>query len=349
MKLLDRYILKYFGVTLASTLVVMIGLYLLLHFFSHVRDLPDAAFSTEGYSVFTGMCTYYAVHLPFILVLMGPYAVLISGMYTIHHLNQNNEITPMYAVGVGRLRVCLPLFLTAMALALLLVGMRESVVPGLSRDMERLHRLLKGQEDWTYEDVPLLVDSQGNVFHVQSSWDGKAQVLNDVFIQGKTDSTPVYVGDLRWNSSFETGSWESVINATPAITTLLHETDLTPHDIETGRSKFRLSFTQLRDLVRKRPDRKDLAVLMHTHITYAFTPLILLLMGLPLVMRSRQHNVFLGLGLCLTLSLAFFATTQLMQHMGSHGAILNPLLGAWLPVVMGGALGLILFEGVGTG
>lgn len=345
MKLLDRYIIRQFLVALGSAVVFMIGLYLLLHFFSHMKDLSKATFSAEGYSTFTGLCTYYAVHLPFMVVLFGPYAILFAGMFTLHQLEQQNELTPIYAVGIGRLRVCMPVLLAAVVLAVGLVAVRELAVPSLSRDMERMHRLLKGREEWKDEDVPLLTDSRGNVFHVQGEWDGKRRVLRDVYIQRSGDSTSIRAGDLAWSGNGAQGRWTPSRSIDAATFDFRRDTDLTPHDVEARRSKFRLSFEQLREMVRKRPDRRDLQVLMHTHITYAFTPLVLLLMGLPLVMRGRNRNVFIGLGICLVLSLAYFAVSQFLQRMGTDGDVINPMLGAWLPVILGGALGLVLYEG----
>ena len=48
------------------------------------------------------------------------------------------------------------------------------------------------------------------------------------------------------------------------------------------------------------------------------------------------------------LSILFFATQTIMQDLGGRDEILNPVLGAWLPIVIFGAVGALLFETMST-
>jgi lipopolysaccharide export LptBFGC system permease protein LptF len=344
-KLLDRYILRTFAATLVSVGAAMIGLYLVLHLFTHVGDLREAevAFASRGLGIVGGLAGYYAAHLPEVAVFFGPYAILLAGMYTLYHLNQNNELVPMFAVGVSRLRAAAPIFVASGMLAILLMGMKQEVIPALARDMVFYNRLLKGQTDWVDNSLPIFQDAQKNVFDCRR-WDAETMRLEDVWLSTAAGEL-VHFDAMIWTGAEEGGSWR-VEGARPRSSfDPVHETDLLPADLEMEqRSRNRLSFNELRRITSRRPDRRDLEVVMQSHITYALSPIVLLLLGLPLVMRHRTRNVFANLGLCVVLSLAYFCATLLLGRLGAQGEVLSPFLGAWLPVILFGSVGLVSFE-----
>ena len=145
---------------------------------------------------------------------------------------------------------------------------------------------------------------------------------------------------------WKAGQWEALaLDGTSSNASIL--TDLTPQDVAMEldvRARTRLSASQVRQASQRRPNSLDLQVLFHSHLAYAFSPLILLLLGLPFVMNTRRRGAFMGIGVCLLLSLAFFCCTLIFQRMGAQGVFVTPLLAAWLPVLGFGALGLVLFE-----
>ena len=344
MRILDRYVVRAFLSSLLVAMTVLVGLYLLVHFFSHVRYLSGAreVFEAEGTSLFVGICTYYMVHLPELTVLFGPYAIMMAAMYAIHQLEQNNELIPMYAVGVTRLRVALPLVFVTIILSLGLLALREGLVPRIAPDMARYHRMYQGDTEAVDERVPPLRDGRGQVL-IAATWDRENRTLSgvNVYTPGRRD--PIAFDELVWNSDVEPPRWTT---STPSPDfDPSRETDLEPSDIEIGpRSQARLGFADLRRLTQKRPRRLDLAATLHSHITYPFGPLVLVLIGLPLVMRSRKRNAFIGLGLAVLLSLAFFSTSQILLRMGSQGQFVSPIIAAWIPTIVFGSIGLILFE-----
>lgn len=343
MKILDRYILRTFFQALLVSVVFLVGLYLLIHFFTHLKDLERAshAFALRDYSMFTGLCRYYLVTLPEILVFFGPYAILMASMYTLHHLNQNNELTPMLAAGISRPRVLLPILIACGCLTLGLVFIKEQVVPSVAVEMSELNRLMKGKTRSIIDRLPLLTDGSQNVIDCET-WDPDRLTLEKVHLRGP--GRPQLTSWRQWQ--WRQGKWEA-IGLDGLTTNASSITDLTPQDVVLEldvRARTRLSAIQVRQASLRRPESLDLQVLFHSHLAYGFSPLILLLLGLPFVMNTRRRGAFLGVGLCLFLSLAFFCCTLVFQRMGSQGIFVTPFLAAWLPVIGFGALGLVLFE-----
>ena len=348
MKLIDRYILRSFASTLAATFVVMIGLYLLLHIFSHVQDMKDAeaAFVKRGYSLAGGLLRYYLVHIPEMVVFFGPYAVLLAGMYTLYQLNQNNELVPLFAAGITRLRVAAPIFGAGAVVAIGLMGLKQEAVPALAREMVFFHGMLKGRSEVVTSSLPIFQDTRRNVFECDR-WDTENRRIDGVWVDA-ADGRRAHFESLEWTGDGDEGRWTALGARSGDAFDPATETDLVPSDMELeAKTRNRMSFNELRRVTSRRPDRKDLAVIMHGHIAYAMSPLVLLLLGLPFVMAGRSKSVFSSLGLCLFLSLAYFTVSLALQRLGAQGEIVNPLLGAWLPIVVFGALGLVFFEAAG--
>ena len=124
------------------------------------------------------------------------------------------------------------------------------------------------------------------------------------------------------------------------------ETDMRPVDLESSDNEIEyLSFTELRDQYNRRPHLTHLEVKLHRRFAFPLANFILLLLGLPFVMRSESQSIILGLSMALALGTGYLIFTEICAHLGNVGG-LNPMLSAWLPVLFFGALGLTLFDGI---
>ncbi len=346
MKTIDRYILRIFAGAMAATAIFMMGLYLILHYLSHVKhqDEARASFAANGYTLIEGLCRYYFVHMPEIAALFGPYAILFAAMFTLHHLNQNNELVPVFAVGVSKFRVALPIILASFVLSGGLVALREIVIPANAREMVLISRMMRGKGDPKFSKLDLLSDSMGNIFDA-GEWDATNLRLNDVWML-PSSSTQLFRFDyLAWREKDGKAEFVPAVGSAMPAERFAQTTDLSLYDIQDERRVTkRSSYFALKRQSEKVPRDRQLAVMKNEHIAYAFTPFVLLLFGLPLAIRGRKRSVFLGLSLCLGLSLAFFTTSLALQRLGAKTESIDPLLCAWLPLILFGSLGLFLFE-----
>jgi lipopolysaccharide export system permease protein len=70
-------------------------------------------------------------------------------------------------------------------------------------------------------------------------------------------------------------------------------------------------------------------------------------MGLSVILRDQNRNVFVSTGLCLVLCAVFFGACFACKHLGDN-EFLSPALAAWLPVLGFGPLAFVLFDAVHT-
>jgi lipopolysaccharide export system permease protein len=110
-----------------------------------------------------------------------------------------------------------------------------------------------------------------------------------------------------------------------------------------------VSTSRLREELGK-PDSTRLAamaVLFHTRLTRPILGSILIMMGLSVILRDQNRNVFLSAGMCLLLCGLFFAALFTCKFLGDN-EYLAPALAAWTPVILFGPFALALFDAVHT-
>jgi lipopolysaccharide export system permease protein len=99
-----------------------------------------------------------------------------------------------------------------------------------------------------------------------------------------------------------------------------------------------------------RPDSTRLAsmaVLFHMRLTRPILGLLLVFMGLSVILRDQNRNVFISTGLCLAMCAIFFGALFVCKHLGDN-EYLAPALAAWLPVLLFGPLAFVLFDAIHT-
>jgi len=74
---------------------------------------------------------------------------------------------------------------------------------------------------------------------------------------------------------------------------------------------------------------------------------VMLLMGIPMVFHLGRGHVFRSFAKTLALIAAYFLVDSIVSDMGARGT-LSPVLAAWAPHVVFGALGLALMSGIQT-
>ena len=139
----------------------------------------------------------------------------------------------------------------------------------------------------------------------------------------------------------------------PAVRERLWRTSLKPRDLETA--LLPLEDRPLSVLYHeiKHPGTGDaqrmasLRLFYAERLTYPFTGLVLIALGVPFVIGHEkiQRSRMLGIGICVVICIIFYTVQHISQDLGQHGR-LPPEVAAWLPIVLFGAVGLYLLEAV---
>lgn len=364
MKRLDRYITGYFLSSFCVALVFMIALYTMLdavgridEFVSAARQLPEEyRDSVPGY-----VFRYYLLSAPYYFLQFAPFITLLAVMFTAVRLAQNNELVPIVSAGVSLFRVVAPLFIGALIVALSMVGIREFVVPRIDDVRDSLRdRLLNQRVDRTYNDI-LLVAGKDHV-RCQRFSPAQAQIDEMSLISREPgQSTHVNAKVAKYKMGPEGMGWYLIAGRKtvrkgeqflpPEDVTFLKGVSFTPEDLYVAykgkEMAVELSFRQLNQLSLWAPERPDYITLLHYFLTFPLMNLILPLLGLPFVLRFERRGSSEGIGIAFLIFLVYFGIDFYMRGMGNQ-AILHPMVASWIPVVIFGSLGIILFDATKT-
>jgi lipopolysaccharide export system permease protein len=75
--------------------------------------------------------------------------------------------------------------------------------------------------------------------------------------------------------------------------------------------------------------------------------MLLVFMGLSIILRDQNRNVFISTGLCLILCAVFFIAGFACKFLGERDFV-APVIAAWLPVLIFGPLSFVMFDAVHT-
>jgi lipopolysaccharide export system permease protein len=130
----------------------------------------------------------------------------------------------------------------------------------------------------------------------------------------------------------------------------LRTTEVTFETLTRSRTWYTLASTlQIREELNQADSARlsAMAVLFHMRLTRPILGTILLFMGLSVILRDQNRNIFISAGLCLILCGLFFAALFTCKSLGEND-YLSPALAAWLPVLCFGPLAFVLFDAVHT-
>ena len=79
----------------------------------------------------------------------------------------------------------------------------------------------------------------------------------------------------------------------------------------------------------------DVRVEIHSRIVQPFLDITLLFLGLPIVLRKENRNIFIAIGYCLLLVVCFYAVTLACKAMGANYWIIrSPVVAAFMPLIL---------------
>jgi lipopolysaccharide export system permease protein len=125
-------------------------------------------------------------------------------------------------------------------------------------------------------------------------------------------------------------------------------TDVRPQDLLAEKQlPFDLSYREVLERSERYPHAPRWRLLRHYHITYPLSVLLLVMLGVPFVLKRRHRGNLIGLGLALLLCLGYLTVDVIVRDLGSRG-FLSPVIAAWFPVILAGSLSVVLFDTLET-
>ena len=349
---LDRYVMRIFLSSWLASATLFVGLVGVVDFFSKVDDLIENAGSAGAGLGMIGRM--YLCRMPGIFVQVAPFVMLMAALFTLLRLQRHGELMAMFMTGRSAPRVLAPIFAMTVACMFVLVFAQEVLIPRLAKQRESDEALLiHGRPDWSLDTT--IKDANGQIlsavdFHVATETIGKLQASGR---DERGHNRLTYGEDAVYDEA--EGGWRlrngwlevrAPGSDQPEIVEPAHflRTDVRPQDLMNEKQQpFDLSYRDVLERSERYPQSARWRLLRHYHITYPLSVLLLVMLGVPFVLRRRHRGTLVGLGLALLLCMAYLTVDVVVRDLGLRG-FMPPVIAAWLPVILAGSLSVILFD-----
>ncbi|MDR3275870.1 MAG: LptF/LptG family permease [Treponema sp.] len=352
--ILDRYLVKSF---LPIFFVILLLAMLLLS----VGDLFANLWRYLNYEVSLGdilrVSLYY---LPKCFSYALPVAILFAAAFTIGGLFARNELAAIFCAGLPFRRFCLPLIALGLGVSVFAFFFQDLlVVPTLRLKNELSRELLHQTRTESNSDIVIKAQG-GELIYAVDYFDAARTVLNEISII-RQDGEGNFVSLIRAPRAAWTGEYWTLENA------LIYAWEgelLRVRPLENGGDgdfrespdTFRRSAVNVEDLpvaeaallvqdlkAAGLPYNGALADYYH-RFSFSAASLVVLLLSLPLGGRFRKNIILMSLVVSVAVVVVFYVMEMISMMMAQLGYI-QPLIGAWFPIVFFTILGMILLLG----
>lgn len=347
---MDRYVGRTFLSSWLVSAVFFLGLFGIVNFFGKLDDLLETLDEREV--PMTALGWFYLYMLPSLSMTIAPFVMLIAALVTIARLQRHNEFMAMVLTGRSPKRVAMPVFALTAVAVLALVFVQERLVPQVALDRLELEAQLFHSGELVIEDIELR-DSRGRKFTVVN-YRSEQETIETLYVSYFDESgnhVNISGHDATWDA--EARGWriqdgEAVIMSMgsdePPVSkpAPFVDTDLRPEDLlQEHLSPFDLSYDRVLERSERYPLKNSYRLLRHYHFTYPLSVLLLVLLGVPLALRSgpvtnrsrRLGGSAVAVGLCVV----FLVADNVFRELGNKG-VMAPALAAWMPVILAGSL-----------
>lgn len=362
MKTFDRYVLRSFLKTYFLWFFCFIGLYVVFDLFTHADNFARAGSGLKGTLMVIGR-HYMVQSIPF-FDKISPLLCLTSAIVTIAMMMRNNELVPVLAAGVSSLRVVRPIIFAVFLLTIGTTVSREVLLPQFLGDLQA------DPSKYTEDDgteINAAVDYQSRIriqgkkaYFVDSrisspnfklskalSVYGKELTAENAFYLPKDATHPA--GYLMKNvqqpqellSSPTLTFEERPIVITPQDADWLEPTDCfvisgVPFNYLAANEMWR-SYASTWDYISAMRGQslylgRDIETMVHTRIVQPFLDMTLLFLGLPIILKKGDRNVFKALGIVALIVILFLFVQFSAIFFGRNSDM--PILGAWFPLFL---------------
>jgi len=360
---LDRMFFINYVRSYLIVLISLLTLYIIVDLFTNLDD-----FSGHGFTAMVEhILFYYSTRISQIFDRLSEAITLLGAMFTVAWMQRNNELLPQLSAGISTRRVLRPILAGAAVTLTLGPLNQEFVIP-------RIADYLSTARDDPDQKKPIQVRGTYELggLHVE----GVAAFRNEQKIywffitfpeNGPTGMLHLSAKEARYvprGAEERSGGW-MLFNTEPWVIEGPMPPNLTmispgqfflrseeiDFDAVTRGSNWYLyaSTPELRRVLAKPDARRQaaVAVVFHMRMTRPLIGALLVLLGLSIILRDQNRNVFISAGLCLIMCAVFFMAVYGCKFLGEND-YLSPPLAAWLPVMLFGPLSVALFDSIHT-
>ncbi len=354
MKKLDLYLLRQFISILGMSLLGFLCVFIIVDLIENLDRYIDNKMPWKI------VLQYYGYSLPYFINIALPMSMMIATVFS-------NEWTAMKSAGISLYRLTAPLLIFSILISLVSFEFDNKYVSwGMSMrgeiEKEYMKKKPRRRSKKTIKDVFMQKEEHYHIaiatYHSHSR---KAEGITmitfaDSLIQQRLDAKKMtWIDSLEsWAISnysmrnFDEHGVEKKVHISEQDTLLnLHFSpdDITrstkhPEELNFNELKTRIAYLQSNGV-----DATRWEVQRHFKVAFAFTNLIVVLFGIPLVVMKPKSGVAFGAGASFLVIFSYYAFIKFGQSLGING-VLEPLTSAWLGNIIFITGGLLLLFSV---
>ena len=358
LKKLDQYVIAQFCLVLSISILGFISIFIIVDLIENLDRFMDNKVPAQI------VIKYYIYTLPYFTSIGLPMAVLISTVFSLGGVVKRNEWTAIKASGVSLYRVALPLIVCGIVLSGISFMLDNKLVAygnekRFEIDRDYVKRKSRHKLKNVLKDIFLQKKSSTHIslskYFIQKEigYDFSMVNLGELKIKKRIDAKKIIwkSDSLKWIVSdysirdFNQNGLETkvVIGLSDTLVNL----DIVPDDIERqARKPDELDYYRLTERIKQLKangvDTIKWEVTRFIKISFAFTNLIVILCGIPLVVIKEKNSLSFGAGASVFVIFGYYALIKFGQSLGFKG-IIEPLASAWLGNITFFITSLILF------
>lgn len=358
---LDRYIAREFGRIFGICLAALFVVWLLMDLSDNVSEFRSSN------NILLTIGKFYGTRSPAVFLLLLPYSLLLSLLYSLGKLSGNREIIAMIQAGRGIVRITLPLIICGVFFSVLSLGLNYHWAPIAEGTVDDILAAASGKK--TTEATNVLYRNPGDrrlwmIGAFPSNYQIGEPLLNvEVTTTDENESLVSRLTAARafWNRESREWTFEQPIIGTyqagqpaefktPAGPVTQAGWSETPWQlIKPGLSATYLGIPDLNSWLGANSHNAQFAdpspYLTQWHYRWAlpFTCLVSVLLATPLAVHFSRRGPGGGIILAVVLSALMLLMSSISLALGEAGTLM-PVSAAWLPNITFGFLGLYLFH-----
>ncbi len=332
-----------------------IGIFLIGDFFERVDE-----FISKNTPI-ADILLYYVYKVPFVLFYMAPQSVLLATVLAISSLSKTNEIIAMKACGVSITRITLPLIVVSLLIAILVIANSEFISPTTSQRMNHIFyvEVRKGTSFKGIETSKIWYKSKtGAIWNIED-YNPNNKTLDTISIYLTTNNNQGITQRIdAKKAAWVNNQWEFMDGTVRTFGPEgLEKTDffekksfllpeIPANFITYRRRPEEMSLKYMYEEIEKQQQEgKDVTqkwLDLHYRLSYPFIGVVLVLIGIPLSLRSsRQGGLLFSVAVNLAIGVSFSFFYAMCVSMG-RGGTFDPVFATWGPIVLFTAIGFYL-------
>lgn len=352
MKILDRYIIRFFLINFAILLVVLAVLFTIVNVIVDLDEFLEAGqVRADRFGGSVTVATLWSI-----LDYNGPLMVLLyvffSGLlvvaamgFTFSALSRTGEIGAMVTSGVSLYRVAASVVIVGALLNAVTLPLQELVIPPLAAKLGRSPAQVKLDEIKPFE-IHYASDGHGNLLSATEYKATSQTLLNMRVLErtsegiptGRTTADQATWDDARHGWRLENG-WRMPFDAVgynQGSKLDFLRSDVTPDVLMARQAALYAHFKSIRELqtMAANPvvDSGEINKVIHSRFSLLVMNILVLVIGLPFFLLRQPANMLVQAMKCAGVCLTAWAVGQFILQAGDN--YLASLAVAWLPVVI---------------